>query len=134
MEQDTLLREQDEIRHRKERSERQFQESELQRQEVATSVNQIHQDRERVQRMAQQLYIQANEVGEQSRIANERLEEAKKLESIVVKKGQDLEKEQDRLIHVEQCLQKEKTELEEMKMDVVRHRVNILKEKYRTNA
>ena len=59
MEQATLFREQDELRHRKERSERQCQESEFQRQEVTQSVNQIHQDREKVQRMAQQLSIHA---------------------------------------------------------------------------
>ena len=81
--------------------------------------------------MAQEVTRQANHVQDRSRMAQEALEQAKQIEKAVHLKAKELEKERNRLMLIEKSLKMEKTDLNEMKMDVVRQRVNFLKEKYR---
>ena len=131
MEKETILLHQEEIRNKKERIERQLYESNYQRDEITAQHQHLQQEKDKLQKMAQKVTDQANQVQDRSRMAQKALEEAKQVEGAVHIQAKELEKERDRLRMIEKSLQVETTDLKEMKMDVVRQRVNFLKEKYR---
>ena len=85
----------------------------------------------KIQQMAHKVTHQANQVQDRSLMAQEALEHVKQVERAVHTKAEELEKERSRLMLVEQSLTVDMSDLNKMKMDVIRQRVNFLKEKNR---